>query len=147
MTRERVLGALIGVIFGFTLCWTGMSDPDVIRGALLFESSYLYLFFASAVAVAAIGLQVLRRVRGTEWVTEPPERRHVKGALLFGLGWGVTGACPGPIAAQVGQGILWSAPIVVGVVIGVRLFQRQGARETEPACDVAEAEPRVPVAA
>jgi uncharacterized membrane protein YedE/YeeE len=132
----KAVACLLGVVFGVTLCWTGMSDPDVIRGALTFQSAYLYLFFASAVGVAAVGLYVLRRARGTEWVRERPQRRHVRGALLFGLGWGVTGACPGPIATQIGQGILWALPLMAGVVLGVRLFLRQGAAETEPARDL-----------
>ena len=132
----RAVACLLGVVFGVTLCWTQMSDPDVIRAALTFESAYLYLFFASAVGVAAIGLQVLRRARGTEWVRERAQRRHVRGALIFGLGWGVTGACPGPIATQVGMGILWALPLMAGVVLGVRLFLRQGSAETEPATDV-----------
>jgi uncharacterized membrane protein YedE/YeeE len=132
----RAVACLIGVVFGVTLCWTGMSDPDVIRGALTFSSSYLFLFFASAVGVAAVGLQVLRRARGIDWVRERPQARHVKGAAIFGLGWGVTGACPGPIATLVGQGILWSLPLAAGVVLGVRLFLRQGSAETEPACDL-----------
>ena len=46
---SRAAGGLIGVVFGITLCWSGMIDPDVIREALLLENSYLYLMFASAV--------------------------------------------------------------------------------------------------
>jgi hypothetical protein len=132
----RAVACGLGVVFGVTLCWTGMSDPDVIRGALTFSSAYLFLFFASAVAVAAVGLQLLRRVRGVDWVRERPQPRHVKGALTFGLGWGVTGACPGPIATQVGQGILWALPLLAGVGLGVQLFLRQGSAETEPARDL-----------
>jgi uncharacterized membrane protein YedE/YeeE len=140
VTRERAAGAVIGVVFGFTLCWTGMSDPDVIRGALLFEQSYLFLFFASAVATAAIGLRVLRAVRGTGWSTERPQRRHVVGSLLFGVGWGVTNACPGPVATQIGMGILWSVPLAAGVVLGVRWYLR-GAEDSEPATDQPVAPP------
>ena len=51
------------------------------------------------------------------------------------LGWGVADACPGPIATQVGQGIAWSLFTATGVVFGVWLFMRRGARETEPATD------------
>lgn len=131
----KAIACLLGVLFGFTLCWTQMSDPDVIRGALTFSSAYLYLFFASAVGVAAAGLQVLRRTTRIDWVRERPQRRHVTGAAVFGLGWGVTGACPGPIATLVGQGILWSLPLMAGVVLGVRLFLHQGTGETEPARD------------
>lgn len=145
MTAERVAGAALGVVFGFVLCWSAMVDPDVIRGALLLEQSYLFLFFGSAVAVAAVGVELLRRVRarapltGTPvgWLRERPQRRHVVGSVIFGVGWGVANACPGPVAAQVGQGMAWSLPILAGIVIGVWLFQRASARETEPATDFA----------
>jgi uncharacterized protein len=139
--RARVLGLLIGVVFGVVLCWSGMISPVVIREALLFEDSYLFLFFAAAVATAAIGQLVLRRVMRTAvltdqpvgWSFERPQRRHVVGSAIFGLGWGVADACPGPIAAQVGQGIWWAVFTLAGVIIGVRLFQRRSEiGETEP---------------
>jgi uncharacterized membrane protein YedE/YeeE len=132
----RVLACLLGLVFGGTLCWTGLSDPDVIRDGLTFSSPYLFEFFAAAVLVAAAGLQVLRRTRGTDWLRERPQRRHVAGGVVFGLGWGVTGACPGPIATLLGQGILWALPLAAGVVLGVRLFLRQSTNDTEPATDV-----------
>jgi uncharacterized membrane protein YedE/YeeE len=143
MTGQRVAGAALGVVFGFVLCWSAMVDPDVIRGALLLEQSYLFLFFGSAVAVAAVGVELLRRRQArallsgapVDWPRERPQRRHVVGSLVFGVGWGVANACPGPVAAQLGQGMAWSLPILAGIVIGVWLFQRGGARETESAAD------------
>ena len=118
-------------MFGVTLSWTGMSDPDVIRGALLFEEAYLYLFFASAVLVASVGVRLLRR-RGAPCSRRahrlaldagpaPPRRRLV----LFGVGWAVADACPGPIATQLGQGVVWSLFTVAGVVAGIWLFLRR----------------------
>jgi uncharacterized protein len=141
--RTRVAGALVGVAFGFVLCWSAMIDPNVIRGALLLEQSYLFLFFASAVVVAAVGVELLRRREAralltgapVTWVRERPQRRHIVGSAIFGVGWGVACACPGPVAAQLGQGMLWSLPILAGILIGVWLFLRAGARETEPALD------------
>jgi uncharacterized protein len=53
--------------------------------------------------------------------------------VLFGIGWGVSGACPGPIATQLGQGIAWGIPTTVGLVFGIVLFarlQRRAARAT-----------------
>ena len=67
---------------------------------------------------------------------EPPTRRHLAGAAIFGLGWGIADACPGPIAAQVGQGIGWGLATFAGVIIGVYLFLRREEPETEPATDV-----------
>ena len=131
----RVAGGLVGVVFGVTLSWTGMSSPDVIRDALLLHSSYLYLFFASAVATATVGQWLVRRARmravltgePVAWKPEAPRRRHVVGSLVFGVGWAVADSCPGPIATQVGQGVLWSLFTITGVVIGMVLYLRAGA--------------------
>jgi uncharacterized protein len=143
LDRSRVAGALVGLVFGVTLCWSGMSSPDVIRGALLLEQSYLFLFFGSAVLTAFVGLRILKRVQhravisreSIGWTPDRPERRHVTGALLFGIGWGVADACPAPIATHLGQGIAWGLFTMTGVVIGVYLFLRRRAGETEPAAD------------
>ena len=60
------------------------------------------------------------------WSPSAPRRRHVVGSLIFGVGWAVADACPGPIATQVGQGVLWSLFTITGVVIGMVLFLRVG---------------------
>lgn len=125
----RLAAALVGVVFGFTLAWSGMSDPDVIRAGLLFEDLYLFLFFFAAMVTALLGVQLLRRsdVRAIltgeriQPETLRPERRHVFGSALFGLGWAISAACPGPIAAQLGQGVFWSLATIAGVVIGLKL--------------------------
>jgi uncharacterized membrane protein YedE/YeeE len=136
----RVAGAVIGIVFGVVLSWSGMTSPEVIRQGLLFQSSYLFLFFAAAVTTSFVGLWLLRRrapralLTGEQvgWEPVKPERRHVAGSLLFGIGWGVAGACPGPIATQLGQGIVWGVPTTVGLVLGILLFRRLQARATEP---------------
>ena len=154
--RERVLGLLIGLVFGVVLCWSGMISPVVIREALLFEDSYLFLFFAAAVATASLGQLVVRRVMRTavvtgrpiSWTSERPERRHFAGSAIFGVGWGVASACPGPIAAQVGQGIWWALFTLTGLVIGVRLFLRRSEiGETEPPSEHAATATSRPAAA
>ena len=136
MARTRVAGLIIGIVFGVVLSWSGMTSPDVIRAGLLFQSSYLFLFFGGAVTTAFVGLWILRRrapralLTGerVQWETIKPERRHVAGSLLFGIGWGVSGACPGPIATQLGQGIAWGIPTTIGLVLGILLFDRLQAR-------------------
>ena len=139
--RRVVAGGVIGIVFGVTLCWSGMTSPVVIRQALLFEKSYLFLFMASAVGTAAVGLWLLRRRERRAllvsapltWPREQISRRHIVGSVIFGVGWGVADACPGPVATQVGQGIGWGVITLCGVVIGVYAFLRNGSRETEPA--------------
>lgn len=130
--RARVVGAVVGVVFGVTLSWTGMSSPVVIRQALLFERSYLFLFFASAVLVAFAGLRLLRALGAravltgepVAWEVARPQRRHIAGSLLFGVGWGIANACPGPVATQLGQGVAWSLFTLAGMAVGIVAYRR-----------------------
>ena len=146
----RVAGGLVGVVFGVTLSWTGMSSPDVIRQALLFENAYLYLFFASAVATAALGLWLLRAVRARAlltrqpiaWARVRPRREHFAGSVIFGVGWAVADACPGPVATQLGQGIWWSLFTIAGIALGMTVYLR---RRTTPAQHyVRDSKPKMP---
>jgi uncharacterized protein len=133
---RRAAAAAIGVVFGVTLCWTGMSSPEVLRDGLLFRSAYLFLFFGAAVITAFLGLRVLkaRQTRAVltgeriAWTPLPPERRHIVGSLLFGAGWAIADACPGPIATQLGQGVWWSLATIAGLTVGLRLAVRQQAQ-------------------
>ena len=129
---RRLTGFVVGVVFGVTLSWTGMSSPEVIREALLFQDAYLFLMFAAAVATAFVGIRVLRarRVRALltgehiSWSVDRPQPRHIWGSALFGVGWAIAGTCPGPIATQLGQGIAWALFTTAGVVVGISLFLR-----------------------
>ncbi len=132
----------VGLVFGLTLAWAGMSSPDVIRGALLLEDSYLFLMFASAVATSALGTWLVgRRDPQRAAPRQRVERRHIVGSALFGLGWGVADACPGPIATQIGMGVGWAVFTLVGTVAGVWWFLRREQAETEPADDRVESRP------
>ena len=132
----RVAGLIIGIVFGVTLSWSGMTSPEVIREGLLFQSTYLFFFFGGAMVTAMGGLYLLKRKspralltgERVQWETIKPERRHVIGSLLFGVGWGLSDACPGPIATQLGQGIVWGVPTCIGLVTGIVVFRRMQAR-------------------
>jgi uncharacterized membrane protein YedE/YeeE len=130
---RRFVAFVVGAVFGLTLSWSGMTSPDVLRDGLLFRDAYLMLFFASALATAFVGMRVLKVLQAralltgepVSWTAVRPERRHVVGSLLFGAGWAIADACPGPIAAQLGQGVAWSLATTVGLVVGVWLFLRR----------------------
>jgi len=130
---KRFAALVVGFVFGLTLSWSGMTDPDVLRDGLLFRDSYLFLFFISALLTAFVGLRVLKVLQAralltgepVSWTAVAPEQRHVVGSLLFGAGWAIADACPGPIAAQLGQGIFWSVATAVGLTFGVWLFLRR----------------------
>lgn len=133
----RLVALLFGAGFGGVLAWAQLTDPERIRQMLVLEDAHYYLMMAVAVAVGTVGTQLLRRRHARTLVTRelvqvdawPLERRHVTGSVLFGLGWAVTNACPGPIAAQLGQGLWWGlltfAGFLIGASIEVRLAEPQ----------------------
>ena len=127
MTAVRFVAIGLGIVFGFVLAWAGMTNPDLIRAMLLLDDAYFYLVMFSSMAVAFTGIRLLRR-RGARailtgeplaWNGGRPERRHVHGSVLFGIGWATTLSCPGPIAAQLGQGRLWSLCTIAGICVGL----------------------------
>lgn len=125
----RLVATVFGAGFGFVLAWAQLTDPDRIQQMLLLEDAHYYLMMATAFAVGTLGTRLLRARRARALVThelvtvehEQLERRHVTGSVLFGLGWAVTNACPGPIAAQLGQGLWWGLLTLAGFLVGARL--------------------------
>lgn len=149
--RVRAAACLFGAGFGFLISWGQFSDPDRIRDMLLLRDPYLYLMMFSAIAVAFAGTWFLRRRRARAVLTgEPlsvertrPERRHIAGAAIFGVGWAIADSCPAPIAAQLTQGVLWSLFTIGGIAIGVMAYLRRQERLGRRAVERAEAEAAV----
>jgi uncharacterized membrane protein YedE/YeeE len=139
--NTKTFGLLGGVAFGFTLAWARLTDPRVIRDMLLLDEPHVFLIMGSAVAIAAIGVRVLK-ARGARclvtgepvgWSLEPPATRHVTGSMLFARGWTVAGTCPGPVAAMIGEGQLVGLPVVMGLLLGVTLQRVLATRNTSEA--------------
>jgi hypothetical protein len=122
------LFALFGAAFGFVLSRSGAADYVFIQGMFLFENLQLYGILATAVLVTAPGLRLLKR-RGRSLGGAPlavaPKPRHpgnVAGGVLFGIGWSITGMCPGPILVNLGEGKLYALGALAGALAGAALF-------------------------
>ncbi|HVH68223.1 MAG TPA: DUF6691 family protein [Gemmatimonadales bacterium] len=127
--RERFLGAYlgVGVLFGIVLTKGELVSWFRIEEALRFKGLYLYLVFAAALAVGVPGFALLKRRPARSLTGEPisvaPKVvgrgvRYVAGGALFGLGWGIIGACPGPLFALVGAGVGVMAVAIVAALAG-----------------------------
>jgi len=127
MTRVKGAALGFGALFGLLISWGQFTDPDRIRDMLLLEDFYLYLMMFSAMAVGTVGVRLLHRRRARALLTgeevvldrSRPQRRHVVGAAIFGLGWAVADTCPAPVAAQLTQGVWWSVFTIAGVLVGI----------------------------
>jgi len=127
----KLVALTAGLVFGLGLTLSGMIDPARILGFLDVAGVWnpiLGVVMASAVAVAAVGFAVARRLPhplvGSAF--HPPGRtaidvRLVGGAALFGIGWGLVGYCPGPALASLGLGLrptwLFVGAMMAGMVV------------------------------
>jgi len=104
---------LIGLFFGVVLVKSEVVSWFRIQEMFRFESFHMYGIIGSAIAVAALSIQLIKRLNlttlGGEPIAIPPKAwgqgyRYWIGGILFGLGWALLGACPGPMFALIGAG-------------------------------------------
>ena len=110
-----------GVVFGWILSRSGAADYNYVQGMFLFTEFQLYGIIGTAVVVTAPGLILLKR-RGIVPSTKPQHRGNIVGRLLFGIGWSITGMCPGPILVNLGEGKLYAIAALAGMLVGAGTF-------------------------
>ncbi len=130
MKRTAEAGAVVaaGALFGFGLSLSSMVRPEVVLSFLTARDFGLMLVMAGALAVALPAYQLLPRLRRQPWLGGAFEahgarwhRDTLAGAALFGIGWGLSGVCPGPAIAGLGTGNLKLLWVLAGMVIGAGL--------------------------
>ena len=124
--RDVVIVFLIGVLLGVVFVKSEVACWDRIHKMFLFEEAHMYLIISVAIGVAMCSMAVIRRlgiktIDGTP-IQYSPKRYHlgvIFGGCLFGAGWAITGACPGPIYAQIGGGEWMAIFTFLGAMLGV----------------------------
>lgn len=133
MIARAVLALLSGAIFGAGLALSGMMDPARVRGFLDVFGSWdptLAFVMGGAVLVMALAWAVQRRMAAPAFQPEfhlPGtaliDGRLIGGAILFGIGWGLAGLCPGPAIASLGTAFVPAAIFVGAMCAGMALFR------------------------
>ena len=121
---QLVVGLLLGIAFGFLMQKGGVTRYDVIIGQLLFRDFTVLKIMLSAVLTGMIGVHALKSLDLARLHPKPGSvGTSVVGGLVFGVGFGVLGYCPGTVAGAVGQGSM-DALLggVVGILLGAGLF-------------------------
>lgn len=120
---------LLGILFGIILTKSEVVSWFRIQKMFRFQEAHMYLIIGSAVVVGAISLLIIKRfhmktLSGEEiQIREKPYNKGVvAGGIIFGMGWAITGACPGPIYAQIGSGAYMALVTFVAALVGAYLY-------------------------
>ena len=131
---SSLIAVLSGLLFGIGLLASGMTDPAKVKGFLdlfgLWDPS-LALVMGGAIAVGLIGFTLASR-RTNSWSGKPIDLpkstvvdwRLVLGGILFGVGWGIAGYCPGPGIVAASAGSLAAGVFVVAMLAGMTIHDR-----------------------
>lgn len=121
---------LVGLLFGIVLTKSEAVSWYRIYEMFHFQSFHMFGIIGTAVFVGVIGLQLFKRsnlkdIDGQPIVLADKEKgitRYLVGGLLFGLGWGLIGTCPGPIFILIGAGFWGVGVILIGALAGTYLY-------------------------
>lgn len=122
---------LPGIIFGIILTKSQVISWFRINSMFKFEEAHMYLIISFAIAIGLVSYLLIKTFKIKDLKGEKikiSEKEMNKGVIIggtiFGLGWAVTGACPGPIFAQIGAGELPALLTLAGAITGAYLYTR-----------------------
>jgi uncharacterized membrane protein YedE/YeeE len=121
---------ITGTVFGIIMFKSEAASWFRIFEMFQFNSFHMYGIIGSALATGVIGIQLvkglkLRSFSGEEIIIPPKAKgwkNYLFGGIVFGLGWGLAGACPGPIFTLVGAGFLPIILVLVFAVLGTFVY-------------------------
>ena len=126
---KNIIYIIFGTFFGIILTKSEVISWFRIREMFLFKEAYMYLIIGSAVVVGAISVLLLKKFKiqsldrqDLNYTVKVYHKGFVIGSLIFGVGWAITGACPGPIFAQIGTGAYPALFTLTGALIGANLY-------------------------
>ena len=124
---RHIYALLLGALFGGILVKAEVLSWFRIQEMFWFQSFHMYGIIGSAIVVGALSLQVIKRLEAKSIsgeLIDPSEKNFNKkgnliGGIIFGCGWALTGACPGPLYALVGSGYGIMLVSIFSAMLGV----------------------------
>lgn len=121
--------ALLGILFGIVFIKAEIVSWFRIQEMFRLQSFHMYGVIGSAVVVGLISVFLIKKFKARSIEGEPIEverkefnKGQIYGGLLFGLGWAMTGACPGPLFAQIGSGALVIIVTFLSAIAGTWVY-------------------------
>lgn len=119
-TATHARFAAFGLLLGFALVRIGFTDFDQVHRMFVFADLRLLFTFAGGVALTMVGLALAGRRQA--FAPRPLHKGVVPGGVLFGIGWAITGVCPGVALVQIGEGKLAGLWALGGIAAGAALY-------------------------
>ncbi|WP_271424666.1 DUF6691 family protein [Aequorivita sinensis] len=121
---------IVGIFFGIIMFKSEAASWFRIYEMFLFGSFHMYGIMGSALAIGIIGVQLIKRknikpIDGGEMRLQPKDKgfsRYIIGGIIFGLGWALSGACPGPMYVLAGAGYFPILIVILGALLGTFLY-------------------------
>lgn len=121
---------LVGFFFGIVLTKAEAVSWYRIYEMFQFQSFHMYGIIMTAIATGVVGIQIIKRNKlkdfdGNLLIIQDKEKGNTRywiGGILFGLGWAMVGACPGPIFILLGAGFMSVGLILIGAIFGTFLY-------------------------
>ena len=126
---SKIKFLILGFIFGVILIKAEVISWFRIQEMFRFQAFQMYGIIGSAVVIGIISIFLIKKykvktIHGEEIKIVPKEfsKGNIIGGLIFGLGWAMTGACPGPLYALVGSGLLIIGVVLLSAVFGTWFY-------------------------
>ncbi len=127
---RNLLYILLGILFGMAMYKAEAASWFRIYEMFTFKSFHMYGFIGTALVIGIAGIQWIKRkqakdVDGKRIVIEEKSKsitRNLVGGALFGLGWALVGACPGPLFVLLGAGVFSIAIVIVFALLGTYIY-------------------------
>jgi len=121
---------LLGIVFGIVMAKSEAISWFRIQEMFRFQAFHMYGIIGTAVTLGVIGVALIKKLNirdfhGNPIVFYPKEKsiiRYLAGGIVFGLGWALSGACPGPMVVNIGYGFLSMVVVFLFALVGTYLY-------------------------
>ncbi len=121
---------LLGILFGIVMAKSEAVSWFRIQEMFRFQSFHMYGIIGTAVLVGVSGVALIKKLKprdfsGNEIVFNAKKKsyyRYILGGIIFGLGWALTGACPGPMVVNIGYGFFSMIVVFVFSLVGTYFY-------------------------
>ena len=121
---------LLGIVFGVVIAKSEAISWFRIQEMFRFQAFHMYGIIGTAVVLGVIGVALIKKFKirdfhGNPILFHPKDKsvtRYLAGGTIFGLGWALSGACPGPMVVNIGYGFLTMSIVFLSAIVGTYLY-------------------------